>query len=200
MAIFLFLIIALYTTALVSIYVRTTPLTFMIEERHLRYAGILFYLLLLVAFDQWRAPFSKAITILIVGVLAAYGLTSYANGARELLGGRYYDPVSGTSQQFVSPIVLEYLRSEMSTHSWENAIAVLPTPEAAVALPRFRIIEAHHGVAGRTWAGRAEMIFVVMNERLSSSEDSAALLKSFVDYEFGAWNQTQLDGMIVYSQ
>jgi hypothetical protein len=61
----------------------------MMESRHRdvcsghHYHGILFYLLLLVAIDQWRETLAKVFSVLTIGVFAAYDLTSYANGLRE---------------------------------------------------------------------------------------------------------------------
>jgi hypothetical protein len=101
MAFFLFSIIALYTAALVALYLLGS--TFSFEERHFRYAGILFFLLLLVAVDQWRAPLAKVVSILTVGASAAYGLASYANdAAHKLMLGRHYDSASGTSMQMMT--------------------------------------------------------------------------------------------------
>jgi hypothetical protein len=203
MATCLFTIILLFATAFVAMYVQESSVSF--EERHLRYAGILFFLLLLVALDR-RAPLSKVIAILIVGMFGVYGLTSFVNGERELLRGHHYDPVSGTSQLVVSPVVLEYLRSEMATHNWDHAIAVLPWLDAAVALPRFRIIGSLldyislEQIASRQWFGRTEKIFVVVQEKMRTNGKADTLLKSFVDYDFEAWRHLELDGMIVYSQ
>jgi hypothetical protein len=52
MAICLLTIIALYTAAFVAMYSQGAAISF--EERNLRYTGILSFLLLLVALDQWR--------------------------------------------------------------------------------------------------------------------------------------------------
>jgi hypothetical protein len=205
MAILLFTIIAIYTAVFVAMYGREATVSF--DERHLRYAGILFLLLVLVAMDQWRASWAKIVPILIVGSFAVYGLISYANGARELMRARHYDPVSGISMRIVSPIVLEYLRSEMAVHKWQHAIAVVPSPEAAIGLPRFRIIDVHVDfaspekiAAGQKWAGRAEKLFVIVQEKMQGNGKAEALLRTFVDYDVESWRQMQLDGMVIYSQ
>ncbi|HZM85927.1 MAG TPA: hypothetical protein VFF31_05145, partial [Blastocatellia bacterium] len=205
MAVCLFSIIAIYAAAFVVMYVRGAAISF--EERHLRYAGILFLLLMLVAINQWRESLAKAVTILIVGSFAVYGLTSYVNIAREFMRGRHYDPVSGVSMRIVSPVVLEYLRSEMAVQKWQDAIAVVPSPEAAIGLPRFRIIEVHVDfssleeiAAGKKWAGRVEKVFVMVRETMRGNGKAEALLRLFVDYDIEKWRQIQLDGMIVYSQ
>ena len=203
-AIGLFTIIALYTAAFAAMYIRSANISF--EERHFRYPGILFFLLLLIALDQRRTLVAKGLTLIGVGVFAMYGLVSYANGARKLMRGNYYDPLSGTSQLIVSPFVLEHLRSEMRGHNWQSAIAALPVPEAAIGLPRFRIIDTHldftprDSIAGQRWVGRAEKIFVIVQERMVDNGKAEALVKSFVDYDYDKWSKEQIDGMIIYSQ
>jgi hypothetical protein len=196
MATILLVIIAFYTSAFVLIFIYV-PLG-EISERFLRYAGLLSLLLLLVALDQWRTRVAKGIALVIVAVFAAYGFTSYAVGARGLMGGHYYDPVSGTSQRIVSPVVLEYLRSEMREHNWKRAIAVLPTPESAIAIPRFRIITPP---TRQNWFGRVEKIFVVAPKWMSENGEAEAPLKSFVDYKASDWSKLHFDdGTVIYSQ
>ncbi|MFZ0422353.1 MAG: hypothetical protein WAL80_05700 [Xanthobacteraceae bacterium] len=207
MAIFLLAIIAIYTAAFIAMYVRSATVV-PFEERYFRYAGILSFLLLLVAIDQWQAPLAKVIPILIVATFAAYGLTSYANAAREFARGDHYDQASGTSMLSVSPVVLEYLRSEMAVHHWQHAIAVVPEPEAANGLPGFRIIFSFHlldsapleDITHQRWAGRTDKIFVIMNRRMRGSGKEDAVLKTFVDYDFEAWDRKEIDGMLVDSQ
>jgi hypothetical protein len=196
MATILLVIITFYTSAFVLIFIYV-PLG-EISERFLRYAGILSLLLLLVALDQWRTRVAKGIALAVVAVFAAYGFTSYAVGARGLMRGHYYDPVSGTSQRIVSPVVLEYLRSEMREHNWERAVAVLPTPESAIAIPRFRIITPP---TRQNWFGRVEKIFVVVPKWISENGEAEALLKSFVDCKASNWSKLHFDdGTVIYSQ
>ena len=199
MAIFLFVILAFYTTAIAAIYFWSS--TLYLEERHLRYSGVIFFLLVLVAIDQWRAPVAKACVLLMLGAFAAYGLISYAHGVRELIGGRYYDPLTGTSQRNVPPVVLEYLRSEMGRYSWRGPIIVVSqSPEAALALPGFRLINANLNQTSPQMAGRTDKIFVIVQEKMLSNGKAEPLLKSFSDYEFGKWSETRMDGMVIYSQ
>jgi hypothetical protein len=121
--------------------------------------------------------------------------------------GRHYDSASGISMRIVSPVALEYLRSEMAVHKWQHAIAVVPSPEAAIGLPRFRIIEVHVDfasleeiAAGQKWAGRAEKVFVIVQEKMLGNGKAEALLRLFVDYDVKNWRQISLDGMFVYYQ
>jgi hypothetical protein len=75
-------------------------------------------------------------------------------------------------------------------------MAVLLSPNAAIALPGFRVF-----VADRLpKAGRTEKIFVIVQERMLSNGIAERLLKTFRDYEFGSWNETRIDGMVLYSQ
>jgi hypothetical protein len=162
--------------------------------------------LLLVALDQWRPLAGKALALNGVGAFAVYGLASYANGERELLQARAYDSVSGTSQIIVPPAVLEYLRSQMTANRWQRAVAVIPSPEAAISLPHFRIITIHvdftplEAIARQRWAGRVEKLFVIVQEQMTGNGKAEALLKSFVDYRFDEWRPISIDGMIVYEQ
>jgi hypothetical protein len=193
MATILFGIILLYTSSLGLMYIRGALVSF--DERHLRYAGTLSLLLLLVALDQrGRTVVAKRVALISIAMFALYGLTSYAAGARGLMRGAYYDPLSGTSQRIVSPVVLEYLRAEMKGHNWERAIAVIPTPEAAIAIPRFRIIIA----SWQNCFGRAEKIFVVVPEWLSDRAEG--LLNSFVDYRRNEWSELHIGKTVIYSQ
>jgi hypothetical protein len=205
MAIYLFTIIALLTAALTAMYLRSAVVSF--DERHLRYAGIIFFLLLLVALDQWHTSLAvKVVPTLIIGSFSVYGLVSYVNGVRELMRGHHYDSASGISMMIVSPVVLKYLRSEMAVHNWKHAVVVVPTTEAAMGLPHFRIIEVQldfvplEYIANKRWAGRAEQVFVIVQEKMLGNGKAEALLKSFVDYDYTKWDKKQIDEMVVYSQ
>jgi hypothetical protein len=204
MAICLLVIIGLYTATIAVFFIRQGSISF--QDRYLRYAGILLLLLLLVAIDQLRSPLAKVFATLFIAAFSAYGLLSYTTKAWELTEGRYYDSLTGTSQQVVSPKVLEYLRSESVTHNWYRPIAVLPALDAVIGLPRFRIVYirldvvSRDAIASQTWAGRVDKIFVIVQEKMLRNSKVEALLQSFVDYEFARWEQTQLDGMVVYSQ
>ena len=203
MAVCLFVVIGFYVIAITALYFRGAPITF--HERHLRYAGILFFLVFLVAMDQSRPPL-KGLGLLFAGAFAVYGVTSYVVSAHELTQGRYDDPPSGISQQIVSPVVLEYLRSEMEQHSWRRPIAVLPSTEAAMGLPGFRTIimplefPLPEMISVRSWAGKADRIFVVVQEKMLANGRAEALLRSFVGYSLDAWSQRRMGDMVVYSQ
>jgi len=204
MATCLFPIIAFYIAAYVVMYVRNgTIVSF--EERYFYFAGIPFFLLLLVTMDQWHGSYARAIPILIVGMFAAYGLIAYAH---DVLRSRHYDQASGTAMRVVPPGVLAYLRSEMAVHNWPNAIAVVPLPEAAVGLPRFRILfdwqllesSSLEDIARQRWSGRTDKIFLIMNENMLDDGKAETVLKVFVDYDFARWSKITMDGAVIYSQ
>jgi hypothetical protein len=174
------------------------------EDRHFRYAGILFFLLLLTAVDQWRVPLAKGLVLAVVIVLGLYGLKNYATFAYAQVRAGYYDPMSGISQN-ISPAILEYMRSEVMRHNFQRPIAAIPSPSAAMSLPRFRIILIGWDRLPRPtqplkWAGRAEKIFVVVPEEMLLNNKAEAILRSFTDYDFDSWSRMKLGGMIIYTQ
>jgi hypothetical protein len=169
------------------------------EDRHFRYAGILFFVLLLTAVDQWRIPLAKGLVLAVVIVLGLYGLRNYATFAYAQMRAGYYDPMSGISQE-MSPAVLEYMRSEVTRHNFQRPIAAIPSPSAAISLPRFRIILIGWDRQPLKWAGRAEKIFVVVPEEMLLNNEAEAMLRSFTDYDFDSWSRMKLGGMIIYTQ
>src|SRR5215470_16022320 len=199
MAILLLIAILLYLITLAAMYLWGGSLS--IEDRHFRYAGILFFLLLLTAIDQWRIPLVKGLAWMVVIVLGLYGLKNSATGMyAQMRGAVYDDPMSRISQE-ISPTVLEYLRSEVARNHLERPIAMVPSLSPAISLPRFRIIYniPYPKIIDRTWAGRTQKIFVVLPEDLLNGI-AETILRSFTDYEFHNWRQKNLDGMIIYTQ
>ena len=95
MAILLLSIAAIYTAALIVIYYFTHTLfdraAPFFEERHLRYSGIIVFLLFLVAIDQSGRSLAKSCALLVVGAFAAYGLMSFTSNTLEPGEGRDYD-------------------------------------------------------------------------------------------------------------
>jgi hypothetical protein len=190
---------------IISMYSIVTSITLYLwgvisfEDRHFRYAGILFFLLLLTAVDQWRVPLAKGLVLAVVIVLGLYGLRNYATFAYAQMRAGYYDPMSGISQE-MSPAILEYMRSEVTRHNFQRPIAAIPQPSAAISLPRFRIILIGWDRQPLKWVGRAEKIFVVVPEEMLLNNEAEAILRSFTDYDFGNWSRIKLGGMIIYTQ
>jgi hypothetical protein len=191
-------IISLYAIAIAVMYLRGASISF--EDRHFRYAGILFFLLLLTVVDQWRARFAKGLACVAVVVLGLFGIKCSATDAYAQMRAGHYDPMTGITQDFVSPAVLEYMRSEVIRQNFQRPIAVIPSPSAAISLPRFRILYIGVPIAAQTWAGRAEKIFVVVQGEMLLNGKAEALLRSFTGYEYDNWKQITLDGMIIYTQ
>jgi hypothetical protein len=200
MAVLLLTIILMYAIAVAITLRHRWGVRISFEDRHFRYAGILFFLLLLTAVDQWRVPLAKGLVWAVVLVLGLYGLKNYATFAYAQMRAAYYDPMSGISQH-ISPAILEYMRSEVTRHNFQRPIAVIPSPSAAISLPRFRIIFIGWELQPlKKLAGRAEKIFVVVPEEMLLSDEAEAILRSFTDYDFDNWSQMKLSGMIIYTQ
>jgi len=197
MTVLLLTIVLMYSIATSIILYLWGVISF--EDRHFRYAGILFFLLLVTAVDQWRVPLAKGLVLAVVIVLGLYGLRNYATFAYAQVRAGYYDPMSGISQE-MSPAILEYMRSEVTRHNFQRPIAAIPSPSAAISLPKFRIILIGWDRQPLKWAGRAEKIFVVVPEEMLLNNEAEAILRSFTDYDFDKWSQMKLGGMIIYTQ
>jgi hypothetical protein len=180
-------------------YLRGARISF--EERHFRYAGILLFLLLLAAIDQWHVRFANGLACLVVIVPMLYGLWNSITGTYAQM--RYYDPTTGISQD-ISPTVLEFLRSEVAQHNFQRPIALVSSPTAFISLPGFRILHPFGGWLGykdgTKWVGRADKIFVVLPEGLVPNGRAETILRLLPSYEFDSWKHMKLDGMIIYTQ
>jgi hypothetical protein len=202
MAVLLLAIIVLYTIAVATMYLRGASVDF--EERHFRYAGILFFLLLLTAVDRWHKIWAKGWVCAVVVVLGLYGLKQFFTGAYAHMRSGYYDPFTGITQEVVSPRVLQYLHSEMIQHNYRRPIVVIPSSSAAISLPRFGIFYipdlSTEDIVARKFAGRAEKIFVVIQEEMRLNGKAEAILRSFTGYAFENWTEMKLDGMVIYTQ
>jgi hypothetical protein len=212
-AVLLLTIVFLYVIVIATaMYVSDGDVPF--EWRYFRYSGILFFLLLLTAIDQWPVRFAKELACVVVIVLGLYGIKDYVTNAFAQARAGYYDPVSGISQYLVSPAILQYLRSEVTQHNFRRAILMVPSTSAPISLPQFRILAGPNfgewaGPAFTKWmgypigtklVGRAEKIFVVLPEKMLLNGKAEAALRLFASYEFDNWKHTNLDGMIIYTQ
>jgi hypothetical protein len=200
-AVLLLTIILLYAIAVSAMSLwRVIPM----EERYFRYAGILFFLLLLTAIDQWNVRFVKGLASVVVIVFGLYGLKNYITDKYAQMRAGYYDPVTGISQDMISPAVLEYLRSEATRHNFQRPIALLPSPTPYISLPQFRILYPFARYAGYTdqtkWVGRVERIYVVFPDFDLRNGQAEASLRSLTDYKFENWRHTKLDGTNIYAQ
>ena len=201
MAAQLFTVISLYAFMLALLYLRRAEIS--LEDRHFRYAGILFFLLLLTAIDQWRFRFAKLFASLIVIVFGLYGLSNFSRDTyAQSQRPENYDAMAGIYQEVVPPAVLDYLRSEVIRNNYQHPLAVVTSLSAAISLPGFRILYyiPYKRADGRTWAGRAEKIFVILPEELLQEGRIEDILGSFTGYSVHSWKQMNLDGMIIYTQ
>jgi hypothetical protein len=204
MALLLLTIIFLYATAIIATYLRGAAVS--LDDRHFRYAGILFFLLMLTAIDQLRVPLPKTLACVIVIILGFYGLKNSVTGAYAQMGAGFTDPMTGISQDIVSPRILEYMRSEKTRHNFQRPVAVVPSPSAAISLPGFRIMYigpqylSSEQMAALNFAGNAEKMFVVVQEEMLLNGKAEAELRAFSSYEFDKWKPMYLDGMIIYAQ
>jgi len=205
MAALLLTIILLYAIVMTAILLRGQVLALVTpQEWYFRYAGILSFLLLLTAIDQWRLPLAKGLAWVLVVMLGLFGLKQSATGALAQMRANH--ATYGIYQDVVSPAILDYLRSEIARNSLHRPIAVLPSLRAALTLPaRFRIlrnfmIEPLEYSVPNVWAGRAERIFVIVPQERLLDGEAQAMLRSFTGYSFDNWRQMKLDGMIIYTQ
>jgi hypothetical protein len=135
-----------------------------------------------------------------------YGLKASVTGTYAQMRSGYYDPISGITQDIVSPRTLEYIRSEIIRQSFQSPIAVIPSAPAALGLPRFRIIYIPgqyltlEKITAQKWAGHVEKIFVVVQQEMILNGKAEAILRSFTGYDFDSWKQIRLDGLIIYTQ
>jgi hypothetical protein len=205
MAVLLLTIIFFYTIAFVAMYLRGAALNF--DERYFRYPGILFFLLLLTAVDRWHEIWAKGCVCAVIVVLGLFGLKQFVTGAYAHMRSGYYDPFTGITQEIVSPRVLQYLRSEMVQHNYRRPVVVIPSSSAAISLPRFGILyipgqyyPSAEGIAALRFAGRAEKMFVVIQEEMRLNGKAGAILRSFTGYAFENWTEMKLGGMVIYTQ
>src|SRR5262249_53535242 len=140
-------------------------------------------------------------------VLGLYGLKNSVTGAYGYTQTRagYYDPMTGISQDMVSPAVLQYLRAETRRNNFKRPLVLVDSPAAILSLPGFRILYPFGNwtgyIDGTKWVGRVPKIFVVLPEKwVSNVRASKATLRLLTSYEFDNWKYTKLDGMIIYTQ
>lgn len=75
-----------------------------------------------------------------------------------------------------------------------------------MGIPGFRVIivplefPLPEIIPARNWAGRAEKIFVVVQEKMIANGKAETLLRSFVDYALDAWSQRRMGNTVIYSQ
>ena len=142
----------------------------------------------------------------MVIVLGLYGLKNSATRAYAQMSAGYYDPMTGIYQDIVPQAAIEYLRSEIRRDNFRRPIAVAPSFSVALSLPQFRIIYIDgrylslEEIAAHKRHGRAEKIFVIVQQEMLINGKAETILQSFTSYKFEKWRQTQVDGMVIYTQ
>jgi hypothetical protein len=203
MAALLLSIILIYAIAVATALRDLRGVDISFEDRHFRYAGILCFLLLLTAVDQWRQPWAKSVVWSVVIVLVLYSLRNYTASAYAQMRAGNSDAMVGISQD-ISPAVLEYMRSEVTRRNLQRPIAVIPSSVAAISIPKFRIIltwdQQLPAALKEKWAGRVDKIFVLVQEEMLLNGQAQAILRSFTNYDLDNWSRMKLDGMIIYTQ
>lgn len=171
------------------------------EERHLRFAGILMFLSMLMAAEKSNIG-GRSILTGVTLFFSAYGLTSFAFGVMQAAKSGRIDRVSGIQQIAVSPKALAVLRQNKNID--EKPVAVVPSPEAGLALPGWRIIPLHLDftetveLKKNRWSGRVPKLYIVLEERMEKNGKAQILLESFSDYRSGDWKREVVDGTVIY--
>lgn len=171
------------------------------EERHLRFAGILMFLSMLMAAEKSDTGGRKIFTGVTL-FFGAYGLASFAFGVKQTAKSGRMDPVSGIQQMVVSPKALAVLRQ--NKNPGEKPVAVVSSPEAGLALPGWRIIPLHLDFTEAAelkklrWSGRVPKLYIVLEERMEKNGKAQILLESFSDYRSGEWKRKMVEGTVIY--
>jgi hypothetical protein len=194
-----FAIIAIYTALFIAMYVKGSGKVEGpdFEERYLRFSGILFLLLFLLAAAS-EASHWRLIACFVVAFFAVYGLYDYVLTAYDVHQRNNFDAVSGMTQGGVSPGALQYLRHEQSVRLFDRPIVVVDPFEAPLALPGYRVIPDFHDMTQVKWLGRASIVYILVPE--SKLDMVPELLAAFADYNRSEWKQKDIDGMVIFSQ
>jgi hypothetical protein len=178
-----------------------------LEERHLRAAGMLILVCVLAVAN--RLP-RRSVSRLAVGALCClmslYGGLAFAYRAWSTKRGEI-DRYSWTHQPNVDEGAIESLRAAFA-HEGRDALFVLPSPEAASALPPSARILLNHiefepeeTISARTYRGKARgRLYVVAPTRIAQSVKGTLLLKEFLDYPLDAWETHRFGNSTVFVQ
>jgi len=172
-----------------------------LDERHLRFAGILMFLSMLMAAEKSGLAGRRILTGVTL-FFGAYGLASFALGVKQAAKNGRVDPVSGIQQTVVSPRALAVLRQ--NKNPGEKPVAVISSPEAGLALPGWRVIPLHLDftetaeLKKKRWSGRVPKLYIVVEERMETNGKAQVLMDCFVDYRPKEWRRELVDGTVIY--
>ncbi len=192
-------VVFLQISALAVLYTKGSSISF--EERHLRYAGILVLLSVLMAADLGGGRWKKvaAATVVFFGL---YGIVSFAISTWQAAKSGRLDPVSGLQQGVIAPSVLRYLADQGSVASQPTVFVA--SAEVGLALPGWRIDAIQLDftplavVETQVRKGRVPELYVVLQKHMESNGKADAVLNSFRDYQRGEWKRTLMDGAVIY--
>jgi hypothetical protein len=165
------------------------------EERHVRPVGmVILASLLVVSMTARRHTWRRWVVAGLCLAMAAYGAASFAFRALSTHRADAYDTASATQQLIVDLPALEFMRTTYALEG-RDALFVLPSPEAALALPLGARIIAKHldftpesEIARLRFKGVAKgTVHIVMQTRLVGTTKGQALLAAFVDYDVSGW-------------
>jgi hypothetical protein len=177
-----------------------------LEERHLRSAGMLILLCVLVV--AGRLP-RKSVSLLAVGALCGvttlFGCFAFAHRAWSTKYGEI-DHYSRTVQASIDRSAIEFVRTAFAREG-RDALFVLPSPDAACALlPAARILSNHiefdseATIAARTFHGKVRRLYVIMPTHIAESTKGILTLKEFTDYPVDLWERHIFDKTTVFVQ
>jgi hypothetical protein len=189
-------IILSYTGIVATFYLIGSEIDY--DERHLRFAGVLVFLLLLVA-AATRTSVARHLGLVAASFFGLYGLASYATGVPRILHEGIGDPMSGVTVRVTSPAAVAYLREQQRSRATQAMpVAVVPV-QVATNLRGFRILP-FHAVETTRWSGRVDEIYVVPRNDALSSARVDSLLKAFAGYDRGSWRERRFGAFMVFSQ
>ena len=185
-----------YTALIAGLYLAGSDVSF--EERHLRFAGILVFLLFLLAAST-RTSLARYSGPLVAGLFGLYGAVSYAKGVPRILREHVYDRSTGLTVRITSPAALDYLRERQLAEATDSSPVVVVPIQLAVNLPGVRVIP-YHLLETTRWNGRVDKIYVIPREDTLTSARRDSLLSAFVSYDRRSWRELRFGKFVVFSQ
>jgi hypothetical protein len=195
----------MYAFSMSAIFLRGGDVS--LEERHLRAPGMLILFCVFAAAE--RLPLKSA-GRLGVGALcilmSLYGCGAFLYHAKSMKRAEI-DGYSGTYQPFVDESALEFMRGAFVRDA-RDTVFVLPSPEAASALPPGARVIANHiefepeeTIAARRYQGKARgRLYVVVPAHLVDKAKVSLLLKEFQDYPPDGWQRQSFDSSTMFTQ
>jgi hypothetical protein len=194
-----------YAFSMSAIFLRGGDVS--LEERHLRAPGMLILLCVFAAAE--RLPLKSAGRLGVGGLcvlMSLYGCAAFLYHAKSMKRAAI-DGYSRTYQPFVDESAIEFMRGAFARDG-RGTVFVLPSPEAASALPpRARVIANHiefeqeETIAARSYQGKARgRLYVVVPTHLVDKIKLSLLLKEFRDYPADGWQRQSFGSSTMITQ